>query len=194
MRLSALLFTVFLAAAPTEAQTPKPSSPPDAPVPAASSDENELNLPVSLDKIKGALEQTPTISFRSIDERPTFRVMIRERQKLDELLATLKYKAGPTPAGGVYGYEMQRQWFPPVDNPLSQPYAAFNQPELLTILIENLVGHYLGGKAINAISAAERAHAEAAARAEVRQAVSEYCSAQPHAGAGILICDTQSSR
>jgi len=194
MRLSALLFTVFLAAAPAQAQTPKPSPPPDAPVPAASSDENELNLPVSLDKIKGALEQTPTISFRSIDERPTFRVMIRERQKLDELLATLKYKAGPTPAGGVYNYEMQRQWFPPVDNPLSQPYAAFNQPELLTILIENLVGHYLGGKAINAISAAERAHAEAAARAEVRQAVSEYCSAQPNAGAGILICDTQSSR
>ena len=194
MRLSALLFTVFLAAASAEAQTPKPSSPPDAPAPAASSDENGLNLPVSLDKIKGALEQTPAISFRSLDERPTFRVMIRERQKLDELLATLNYKTGPTPAAGVYGYEMQRQQFPSVDNPLRQPYAAFNQPELLTILIENLVGHYLGGKAINAISAAERAHAEAAARAEVRQAVGEYCSAQANGGAGILICDTQSNR
>jgi hypothetical protein len=194
MRLSALLFTVFLAAAPAEAQTPTPSSPPDAPASAASSDENALNLPVSLDRIKGALEQTPAISFRTLDERPTFRVMIRERQKLDELLATLNYKAGPTPAGGVYGYEMQRQQFPSVDNPLRQPYAAFNQPELLTILIENLVGHYLGGKAINAISAAERAHAEAAARAEVRQAVNDYCSAQSNGGAGILICDTQSSR
>jgi hypothetical protein len=194
MRLSALLFTVFLAAAPAEAQTPTPSSPPDAPAPAASSDENALNLPVSLDRIKGALEQTPAISVRTLDERPTFRVMIRERQKLDELLATLNYKAGPTPAGGVYGYEMQRQQFPSVDNPLRQPYAAFNQPELLTILIENLVGHYLGGKAINAISAAERAHAEAAARAEVRQAVNDYCSAQSNGGAGILICDTQSSR
>jgi len=194
MRLSALLVTVFLAAAPAQAQAPKPSSPPDTPAPATSSDENGLNLPVSLDKIKGALEQTPAISFRTLDERPTFRVMIRERQKLDELLATLNYKAGPTPAGGVYGYEMQRQQFPSVDNPLRQPYAAFNQPELLTILIENLVGHYLGGKAINAISAAERSHAEAAARAEVRQAVSEYCGAQPNAGSGILICDTQSNR
>jgi hypothetical protein len=194
MRLSALLFTVFLAAAPAQAQTPKPSSPSDTPAPAASSDENGLNLPVSLDKIKEALEQTPAISFRTIDERPTFRVMIRERQKLDELLATLNYKAGPTPAGGVYGYEMQRQQFPSVDNPLRQPYAAFNQPELLTILVENLVGHYLGGKAINAISAAERVHAEAAARAEVRQAVSEYCSVQPNSGAGILICDTLSGR
>src|SRR5436190_11351626 len=194
MRLCALLFTVFLAAAPAEAQTPTPSSPPDASAPDASPDENALNLPVSLDKIKGALEQTPAISFRTLDERPTFRVMIRERQKLDELLATLNYKAGPTPAGGVYGYEMQRQQFPSVDNPLRQPYAAFNQPELLTILIENLVDHYLGGKAINASSASERAHAEAAARAEVRQAVNEYCGAQSNGGAGILICDTQSSR
>ena len=73
---------------------------------------------------------------------------------------------------------------PSVDNPLRQPYAAFNQPELLTILIENLVGQYLGGKAISAISAAERAHAEAAARGEVRQAVAEYCGAQPNAGVG----------
>ena len=179
---------------PITASTPKTSSPPDSAPTTVSPDAHELNLPVSLDKIKGALEQTPAISFRTIDERPTFRVMIRERQKLDELLATLNYKAGPTPAGGVYGYEMQRQQFPSVDNPLRQPYAAFNQPELLTILIENLVGHYLGGKAINAISASERAHAEAAARAEVRQAVNEYCGAQSNGGAGILICDTQSSR
>ena len=190
MRLSALLFTVFLAAAAAEAQTPKPSSAPDAPPPAVSSDENGLNLPVSLDKIKEALEQTPAISFRTLDERPTFRVMIRERQKLDELLATLNYKTAPAPGGGLYGYEMQRQVWPSVDNPLRQPYAAFNQPELLTILVENLVGHYLAGKAMNAITAAERAHAEASARNEVRQAIGDYCSAQTNGGAGILICDT----
>jgi hypothetical protein len=151
---------------------------------------NELNLPVSLDKIKDALEQTPAISLRALDERPTFRVQIRERQRLEELLATLNYKSTPAPAGGLYGYEMQRQMWPAVDNPLRQPYAAFNQPELLTILVENLVGRYLGGKAINAITSAERARAQAAARNDVRQAVSEYCSAQPSAGTGILICDT----
>jgi len=190
MRLSALVFTVFLAAASAEAQTPKPSSPPDVPAPAVSSDENGPSLPVSLDRIKEALEQTPAISFRTLDERPMFRVMIRERQKIEELLATLNYKTTPPPAGGLYGYEMQRQMWPSVDNPLRQPYAAFNQPELLTILVENLVGHYLAGKVVSAITAADRAHAEAAARNEVRQAVTEYCSAQPNAGAGILICDT----
>jgi hypothetical protein len=60
----------------------------------------------------------------------------------------------------------------------------------MTILVENLVGHYLAGKVKGAITAGERARAEAAARSEVRLAVSEYCSAQPNGGAGILICDT----
>jgi hypothetical protein len=190
MRVSALLFTAFLAASSAQAQTPKPSSPPDSPSSPASTDEHALNLPVSLDKIKEALAQTPAVSLRTLDERPTFRVQIRERQRIEELLATLNYKSTPPPAGGLYGYEMQRQMWPSVDNPLRQPYAAFNQPELLTILVENLVGHYLADKVKSAITAADRAHAEAAARSEVRLAVSEYCNAQPNAGAGILICDT----
>lgn len=190
MHLLAVLFTACLAAAPAQAQAPKPSSPQDSAPPPVSPAEHELNLPVSLDRIKEALEQTPAISFRTLDERPTFRVQIRERQRIEELLATLNYKSAPAPAGGLYGYEMQRQQWPSVDNPLRQPYAAFNQTELLTILVENLVGHYLAGKAKHAITTAERAHAEAAARNEVRQAVAEYCSAQPRAGAGILICDT----
>src|SRR5207244_8082757 len=96
---------------------------------------------------------------------------ILERQKIEELLGSLNFKAGPVPAGGVYMYEQQRQMFNPVDHPLMQPFAAFNQGELLTLLIENLVGKYLGGKAINAISKAERARAESVAREEVRVAV-----------------------
>jgi hypothetical protein len=83
--------------------------------------------------------------------------------------------------------------WPSVDNPLRQPYAAFSQGELLTILIENLVGKYLGGKAVNAVSSAERAHAESAAREEVKQAIRDYCAAQPNNGAGIQICSTSSA-
>jgi len=87
-------------------------------------------------------------------------------------------------------YEQQRQMFNPVDHPLVQPFAAFSQGELLTILIENLVGKYLGGKAMDAISKSERARAEAAAREEVRVAVDQYCNARPNAGAGIQICSS----
>ena len=89
-------------------------------------------------------------------------VQILDRQKIEELLATLNFKTGPMPAGGLYMYEQQRQMFNPVDRPLMQPYAAFSGGQLLTILIENLVGKYLGGKMVDAVSAAERKRAEAA--------------------------------
>jgi hypothetical protein len=148
---------------------------------------------VSIDKIREALEQpAPAMSLRTLDERPMFRIQIQERMKIDELLASLNFKTSPAPGGGLYGFEQQRQMFPAVDNPLRQPYAAFNQPELLTILVENLVGSYLADKAGNAISNAERMHAEANAREDVRAAVEQYCSAQPKAGAGIQICDASS--
>src|SRR5438270_912929 len=122
MRLMALLFAAILSSGPAAAQTPPASSAADSSQPPVSSAANEpLNLPVSLDKIKEALEQTPTISLRTIDETPTFRVQIRERQRIEELLASINYKTAPAPAGGLYGYEMQRQVWPAVDNPLRQP-------------------------------------------------------------------------
>lgn len=199
MRLSCLLFTAILIATPARAQQVTLSSNPEPaqanasrtetqPSPNSQVSSEPLNLPVSLEKIKEGLEQKPALTFRTIDERPTFRIQILERQRIEELLATLNFKAGPTPAGGVYWDEMQRQMFPAVDNPLRQPYAAFGQGELLTLLVESLIGKYLGGKAANLVTKAERSHAESAAKEEVRQAVQSYCAAQPNSGAGIQIC------
>src|SRR3954454_25032955 len=78
----------------------------------------QLDLPVSLDKIKEGLEQPPTALTLQTLERPTFRVEIRQQQKLDELMATLNFKTTRAPAGGVYWDEVQRQMWPSVDNPL----------------------------------------------------------------------------
>ena len=189
MRLLALLFTATVLASPAGAQ-PTPVSPPQDSIKDEAAPDHASALPVSLAKIREALETTPTLSLRTIDERPLFRVQIRERQKIEELLATLNFKAGPVPAGGVYMAEQNRIMFPSVDNPLRQQFGAFNQSELLTILIENLAGKYLAGKATSAISKAERANAETAAKDEVRAAVTQYCSAQPQNGVGIQICDT----
>ena len=186
MRLLALLCTAILTASPAGAQQTASSTPAEPSTPA----QDGPKFSVSVAKIREALGTAPPVSLWTIDERPTFRVQILERQKIEELLATLNFKTGPIPAGGLYMAEQQRVMFPSVDNPLRQPLAAFNQPELLTILIENLVGKYLAGKALHGMSAAERARAEAAARDEVRTAVSQYCSAQPNQGAGIQICDT----
>ena len=194
MRLLAVLFTVIVAVPPAHAQDTQASSsqsPASAP-----KDSAQTTLPVSLDKIREALSQPPALSLRSLDETPTFRMQILEKQKIEELLATLFLKTTPgpfggyVPGGGLYGFEQQRQMFPAVDNPLRQPYAAFSGGEHLTILIENLVGKYLGGRAIDAVSNAERARAEAAAKEEVRSAVTQYCAAQPNGGAGLQICGT----
>ena len=189
MRLCAVLFTTILTASPAWAQTTASSSPGSES--SSARKDGQLNLPVSIEKIREALEHPqPALSLRTIDERPTFRMQILERQKIEELLASLNFKAGPVPAGGLYMAEQQRLMFNPVDRPLMQPFAAFNQGELLTILIENLVGKYLGGKAIDAVSKLERARAEANAKEEVRAAVAQYCNAQPNTGIGIQICDT----
>jgi hypothetical protein len=205
MRLIALLFTVALAVPPAYAQDARASSAqPPTSVPKDSAAAKELeskdqsqNLPVSLEKIKDALNQPPSaLNLRALDETPTFRMQIVERQKIEELLGTLFFKNTPgpyggyVPGGGLYGYEQQRQMFPAVDNPMRQPYSAFSGGELLTILIENLVGKYLGGRAIDAVSNGERSRAEAAAKEEVRNAVTQYCSSQPNNGAGIQICGT----
>src|SRR5262245_36681061 len=219
MRLISLLFALTLAAPPPvsaqDPQTSSPQQPPSAPKDNARTStadqqpvaepglqttdqavdqegqQPEPGLPVSLDKIKDALKQPPSVlTPRSLDQTPTFRVQVQERQKIEELLATLKFPKTYVPAQGVYGYWMQRQWFPAVDNPLRQPYSAFSSGELLTILIQNLMIHYLGGVAVDAGSNAQRAHAEAQAKEEVREAVTQYCAAQPNGGAGIQICGT----
>jgi hypothetical protein len=163
-----------------------------APFPAAKIDQ----LPVSLEKIKTALEQPPIEPLRGLtglkglDNVPNFTIAVEERQrvKLEDLVNSLDFKSGPVPPGGLYAYEQQRQLLPAVNNPLRQPYAEFSQPELVTILTENLAVHYLAGRAANAITTAERARAEAQAREDVIRAVVEYCAAQPHGGAGLQIC------
>ncbi|HZP47799.1 MAG TPA: hypothetical protein VFB07_04665 [Vicinamibacterales bacterium] len=192
MPLISLLLAALLA---QEAPAPPSSAPQDDTPANQGQTTTELQLPVSLDKIRAGLEATPpTPGLRGLNEVPTFKVEIHEKGKpftLEELIKNMApaFKAGPVPAGGVYAYELNRVTNNAVSNPLTQPYAAFSQPELLTVLVENLVGKYLAGKAIDAVSSAERAHAEAQARDEVHRAVAEYCAAQPYGGRGIEICN-----
>jgi len=182
MPLIPLLLAALLAAHPPPAQT-------------SASQDRPLDLPVSLDRIREGLEDNSLPRLRGLDETPNFSVAIQDSGHaftLDELIKSLApgFKAGPVPAGGVYAYELNRVTNNSVSHPLTQPYAAFNEPELLTVLAENLAGYYLAGKAANAITSAERARAEARASAEVQRAVAEYCAAQPDAGRGIAICLT----
>jgi len=195
MRLILLLITAITVAPSSIAAQPQTSTPvtstssqSDTQSPATKGQADRPLLPVSLDKIREALEQPPGEPLRGLDERAQFHVEIRERQKLDDLLKSLNFKSGPAVPGGLYAYEQQRLLFPKVDNPLVQPYAAFNQSELVVVSLTTLIENYLAGRLGRAITAANRAGAEAAARQEVERAIAEYCAAQPNGGAGIQIC------
>jgi hypothetical protein len=177
MRLTILVFAAFLAARDAQAQ-PAP--------------EGSFTLPVSVERIRAALEQPTLLSLKTLDERPTFRMQILERQRIDDLLATLDFRTTRSSPGGLYWDELQRVTWPSVDNPLIQPYAPFSGGQIVTLAIENIAGKLGAGKLMNAISSASKNRAQAAAREEVLQAIQDYCAAQPGNGAGIQICSTSS--
>ena len=188
MRLFPVLVAALLGGASTRAQDARPSSSGQA----ASSAENAAasKLPVSLHRIREALTHPPPAKslLNSFDRPPDFKVQIEERRTIVEILSALDSWTGPVPAGGLYAYEQQRRLFNPLKDPLAQPYAAFSGAELLTIAVENLMIKYLGGRFLDAVTRAERAQAEKAARAEVAQVVTQYCDAKPNRRESVKIC------
>ena len=197
MRLSAVLVTAILMAVPAfagQAQSSKPAEKLTPPKDAQPADPEGAILPGSLDKIREALQQTPAQALKGLDERPLFRVEIRERQRIDDLLQTMKFNSGPAVPGGLYGFEQQRLMFPSVDNPLAQPWSAFTQPELAKVMaysaIETMLAKYLAKRIFSSVNAA----AERSAREEVTRAIADFCAAQPDHGAGIQICATPPDR
>ena len=177
----ALLCAALATAGPAHAQASQSSTNSSPPAPAPSSPQDgSLNLPVSLDKIKVALTEAPATPFITLADKPHFTLEVRARQKIrmEDLIATMDFKSGPAVPGGLYGFEQNRLVNPTVDNPLRQPYAAFSQSELLAIVIENLAAKYLGGRALNAVTSAERARAEQAARDEVQRALADFWASQ----------------
>ena len=192
-----LLLTAILVGPAAAAQTATSSS---APSPASSDADAKAaadrDFPVSLGKIRDALERAsaaPGFLLKNVQDTPLFRIEIRERQKIEELLGTLDFKAGPTPPGGVYGYEQQRVMFPPVDNPLAQPYAAFSQTELAIVGAQSAVSSMVAKYVAKGLKDAYRAHQLQTARTEVDRAIAEYCAGKENGGAGIQLCEPPAS-
>jgi hypothetical protein len=182
MRLFLLLLVSMLVAGVATAQEAKPSSAPSA-------EDAKPSGPVSLERIREGLSTGPSkLTLSALEKPPDFKIEVQERHNLEEILATLDFKTGPVPAGGLYMYEQLQRLSNPVDRPLAQPYAAFSPGELITIAVENLVAKYLGGRLANAVTNAERERAEADARREVAGAVEKYCAADPERAKRLSIC------
>jgi len=199
MRLVALVVTAILvaglaAAGQSAASSSGAASSPESAAKNGQKDTPSTGLPVSLDKIREGLEKTSSAPvIRGLNEQSAhFQVQIQERQKIEELLATLDFRTGPKGAprypGGWTQYEQDRLINHPIDSPLTQPFAAFSTSELLTIAIENLTAKYLGGRLVDAVSSAERARAERAAREEVAKSMADFCGSQPNQGSGLQVC------
>src|SRR5262245_9404560 len=151
MRLTALalgaslaMFGTSIATAQQPSKVPAGSSTAPSPAPSSSSgkDESVLNLPVSLDRIREGLAQSPPAeALRGLnDPPPTFKVEITEQQKFDELVSKLKFDKGRPPMpGGVDTYDQYQRLFPRIDNPRVQPYGAFSTGEILTLSVEALI-------------------------------------------------------
>jgi hypothetical protein len=177
MRLQLLVVTALTLAAPAMAQqTPASSADAGQVATQGSQQGTTTELPVSLDRIREGLKKPDETLLRNSNVRPDFSIQVAEQARIDQIISKLDFSGGPAPAGGLYGYEQQRRLFNPTERPLQQPYAAFNGGELITIAIENLLAKYLGGRALDALSAAERSRAEAQARQEVDQAIADYCA------------------
>src|SRR6478736_7162024 len=175
MRLVFVLLAAALVAPPASAQNRQVSS---TGTPASSAEDAppQGSLPVSLDHIREGLKKTESPLVRPNELPADFRLESVEQRKIDELLKKLYFKTGPAPGGGLYGYEQQQRLFNPTDHPLQQPYAAFSGGEFFTIAAENLIGKYLGGPLVKAVSAAVRGRAENAAREEVDREIDAYCA------------------
>ncbi|HWF86952.1 MAG TPA: hypothetical protein VG222_18980 [Vicinamibacterales bacterium] len=150
MIIAMLLVAIAMQAAQTPAPPPAPSPP---------------ELPVSIARIRAALERPDLLTLPQIT--PDFVVSVQERERFDKLVAPWDFRSGPVPPGGLYAYEqLQRSGLSTV------------QPLILVDLIAIARG----------IARAHSAQAAAAAREDVRQVIADYCAAQPGGGAGIAIC------
>jgi hypothetical protein len=140
----------------------------------------QLDLPVSLDRIREALAQPPPAEPLKGLTQPTFRLRVEERQRFQQLMDTIKFEGGrgPEVAGGRANYELQRLLFPPADNPLVQPYAAFSTGEVVTLAAEAVVEKLITQKVSHVFSDLLRAQTEREAREEVARNLAAFQAAQ----------------
>jgi len=120
-------------------------------------------LPVSVSRVRAALDRPAPLRLTVPEPKPTYRVQIREHLlyspnllgPVEQLWSTT---TGPPPPGGLYAYEQR------------QRLGQFSQPLYLMDLLS------VGGAIRNAIANARRSGAEKAAREDVQRALAEFCA------------------
>jgi hypothetical protein len=140
-----------------------------------------LEVPVCIDRIRDALAHPPAETLKGLDQ-PTFRLMVLERQRIDQIMEQITFEGGggPEVSGGRSNYDMQQLLFPPVDNPLVQPYAPFTTGQVATLAAEG-VAEKLTVALARRFREARHQEAEREARDEVMRALAAFYAAHPEA-------------
>jgi hypothetical protein len=144
------------------------------------------SLPVSIERIRKGLARAPALTIPSLEQPADFRSEVEVWGR--DLFRPEDLNAGPIPAGGWYHAEMQRVFHNSVDNPLRQPYAAFNQGQLLFIAAQSTINTRIAQQVNKGMRRASNWYLEEKARAEVARAMAEFCASQPNGGAGVVGC------
>jgi hypothetical protein len=143
---------------------------------------SEVQLPVSLDRIKRELGEAPPPPAPSlkIGELPTFRVTVYGRRKpiLPDFSASLKQEWQPIVPGGIHNLEVMNMITPPQ----ARPFAAHINGDLAQVAASALVNALLGRAMLTGYHAARkgwRNHREQQVHDEVAAELAAFLLANP---------------
>ena len=168
LKIPALVLLASLANAPQQ-----PAEPQSAP---AAASREQVDLPVSLSKIKEAVSRTPAI--RPQEKRPVFRVeVIAKAPSIVDILGK-DYLIGPVPYGG-----MTHQEFLNMVTPVEyRGYSMFSNREGMMVAATSAAMQWALLKAVDKLRDARTERAKEAARKEVLDAMNELEAARKKAG------------
>ena len=175
MLLSSILIVVLAGPGPQQ-PTPAPPAPvaPSPQPPPTALDPDDL--PVSLDRIRTAIEQAPALRVDS--GRPVYRTEVFGRKPTIEEILGPEFWKGAVAYGG-----MTHQEFLNMVTPKDvQGYAAFSNREAFTVAATSLALQWAVLKAIDKFKDARSEREKEAARREVEEAMKDLERARERAG------------
>lgn len=136
----------------------------------------EVELPVSLERIQRALARPSALRMKS--DRPVFRVEVLGRKPTIMDFLGPDYLKGPAPYGGMTHAEFLNM-VTPKD---VQGYAAFSNGEAFTVAATSFALQWALQKAVLKFENAKKEREREAARAEVQDALAALAKARQRAG------------
>lgn len=177
MSLPALTLSVALLGAPQQQQGTTAAPPPDPSKPAATAAAPQnIDWPVSLDRIQEAVSRPPAI--RTDAARPTFRIEILGKKTTIEDILGPDYLVGPTPAVSM----SHREFLDMVTPAEFRGMGVFTGGEALTVAATSIGLQWALMKAVDKLKKANTERAKDAARREVLAAMDELAAARKKAG------------